>query len=163
MTELRALTLWRPWDEPVACGAKPVENRSWSPPKAIVGQVIAIHAGKTHDHDARGFIIDRGYHLLSLAESNRRAGAIVGVTRIVAAFTEGDLKFDTVDRFKGNELYVERRTRVLESPWFFGPWGWLLEDAIAIDPVPCKGAMGLWRVPPDVAAEVLRRVEAKRA
>lgn len=37
------------------------------------------------------------------------------------------------------------------SPWFFGPVGIKLAQPVALKtPVPCKGALGLFRLPPDV-------------
>ncbi len=35
-----------------------------------------------------------------------------------------------------------------------GPYGWLLEEFTSIFPVPCKGALGLWRLTGDVLDEV---------
>lgn len=43
--ELKVLTVWQPWASLIAIGAKPFEFRSWTPPKSLVGQRIAIHAG----------------------------------------------------------------------------------------------------------------------
>lgn len=41
----------------------------------------------------------------------------------------------------------------LKSPWFFGPFGWILEEIRPLaEPVPCKGALGLWTVPAHVEA-----------
>ena len=38
-----------------------------------------------------------------------------------------------------------------ESPWFGGPVGWVLSDIIVLpEPVPCRGAQGLWDIPDDV-------------
>lgn len=38
-----------------------------------------------------------------------------------------------------------------DSPWFFGPYGIELANPIALKtPVPCKGALGLFAVPPAV-------------
>ena len=37
------------------------------------------------------------------------------------------------------------------SPWFVGPVGWVLRERTWLPtPVPCKGAQGLWTLPPDV-------------
>ena len=45
------------------------------------------------------------------------------------------------------------------SRWFVGPFGWLLADVRALAaPVPCRGAQGLWAIPPDVETEVLRQL-----
>jgi hypothetical protein len=38
-----------------------------------------------------------------------------------------------------------------ESPWFFGPYGIRLANPVPLaQPVPCKGALGLFRLPDDV-------------
>ncbi|MXY35645.1 MAG: ASCH domain-containing protein [Dehalococcoidia bacterium] len=51
---MKAITLWQPWASLIAAGIKTAETRSWQPPATLVGQRIAIHAGKemvlTHDH-----------------------------------------------------------------------------------------------------------------
>jgi hypothetical protein len=37
------------------------------------------------------------------------------------------------------------------SKWFLGPFGYVLANARPLrKPVPCKGALGFWVVPPDV-------------
>jgi hypothetical protein len=39
-----------------------------------------------------------------------------------------------------------------------GQWALLLEDVVKLpEPVPAKGAQGLWTVPPETAAEVYRQ------
>lgn len=43
---MKAISLWQPWASLIAVGAKPYETRSWAPPKALIGQRIAIHAAK---------------------------------------------------------------------------------------------------------------------
>ena len=41
-----AITLHQPWATLIALGIKTVETRSWPAPERLLGQVIAIHAGK---------------------------------------------------------------------------------------------------------------------
>ena len=41
-----AVTLHLPWATLIALGVKSVETRSWPAPARLLGQVIAIHAGK---------------------------------------------------------------------------------------------------------------------
>lgn len=58
--------------------------------------------------------------------------------------------------------YVEKgqlhADEALESPWFFGPFGWKLAEIRPLEaPVPCKGSLGLWRVPAEVESEILRQ------
>ncbi len=48
-----------------------------------------------------------------------------------------------------------------DSPWFCGPFGFLLSHVVALpEPIPCKGALGLWDVPNTV--EELVRLSAGR-
>jgi hypothetical protein len=42
---MKAITIWQPWASLIVAGAKPYEFRSWHPPKSLIGQRIAIHAG----------------------------------------------------------------------------------------------------------------------
>ena len=41
-----AITLHQPWATLIALGIKSVETRSWPAPARLVGQRIAVHAGK---------------------------------------------------------------------------------------------------------------------
>ena len=43
---MKSLTLHQPWASLIAHGVKSIETRSWAPPQSLVGQRIAIHAGK---------------------------------------------------------------------------------------------------------------------
>lgn len=43
---MKALTLWQPFASLIACGAKRYETRDWPPPRHLIGQTIAIHAGR---------------------------------------------------------------------------------------------------------------------
>jgi len=44
--EMKALTLWPEWAWAIIHLGKDVENRTWHPPKNILGQRIALHAGR---------------------------------------------------------------------------------------------------------------------
>jgi hypothetical protein len=75
----------------------------------------------------------------------------VGVVAVV-------MVYDYVDAFDA----VRGEISVGQAPWFSGPFGWLLTDVVAIEPVPCLGAQGLWLLPPDVERQVLARERAAR-
>lgn len=68
--------------------------------------------------------IDRdGFEELGLDRAEVDRGAIVGVARIVRVVTKSS------------------------NRWFFGPFGWVLEDIRPLRrPIPCNGMLGLWRV-----------------
>lgn len=52
---MKAISLWQPWASLIACGAKPFETRSFAPPRALIGQTIAIHAAKKIEKGAAEF------------------------------------------------------------------------------------------------------------
>lgn len=140
---MKALTLWQPWAWAVAHAGKNVENRTWSPPKAAIGQRIAIHAGKAID-----------FNIVNQMQSGRWSkaspvcidcpdpddmvrGAIIATAVIDRVMTPGVLD----------------RLRVLwGTP---SQYGWVLRDVITLDePIPCKGMQGLWTVPADIEARL---------
>ena len=46
---MKALTIRQPWASLIALGVKHIETRSWRAPQSLIGQTIAIHAGKALD------------------------------------------------------------------------------------------------------------------
>lgn len=123
---LMAITLHRPWAYAIAHLGKDCENRSWACPLSP-GSLIAIHAGRKFDKDAADWIERQGYECST--DENQPMGIVA------------------LARFQGN-------VTALDSPWFFGPIAWKLADVVPINPVPCRGQQGLWRVPDDVLPAV---------
>lgn len=127
---MKALTICQPYAELIVRGDKPIENRTW--PTAYRGPLV-IHAGKSRawlgddDEDAALYAVDT------------RAipfGAIVGVARLVAC-----LKIDDVSP------WPNRWRHLRDHEHAHGPWCWVLEDIKrAAQPIPCRGAQGLWDV-----------------
>lgn len=139
---LRALTVWQPWAHCIAHLGKRIENRGWRPWAEMIGQVIAIHAAARVDfieeHELGMRLRAMGHDLPHPSELPR--GAIVAVARVTGYVVASD------------------------SFWFVGPYGWTLSDVIALpQPIACRGAQGLWNVPPDVAARVLKSLEVGHA
>lgn len=136
---MRALTLWQPWAWAIAHAGKRIENRGWKPPRWIIGERIAIHAGKKFDKDD-------AFDLMGELELDEPVdfvqGAVVAVATVrgyVMALREDHPQFK----------------------WLAGPFGWVLDDVIALEkPVECKGALKLWFLPVDVEREVLAQVAA---
>lgn len=152
---LQALTLWRPWDHSIVHGPKRVENRPWRPPRSVIGTDIALHAGQTYDKKGAAFIRSLGHVLPPAAE--HRAGVIVGVVRIVRAVNLDRIEDALLATMgTGNQ---PAKDPVEDDPWAFGPWVWVLDNVRPLaTPVPCKGAQGLWPVPPDVEAEIRKQI-----
>jgi hypothetical protein len=143
---LQALTLWLPWPWAMtrAVPLKTIENRTWPPPARLIGQRLALHAGK--HWDAAGYDFIRGIDPRIPGRSSHPVGAVVAVVTVTGVATIHG----------GWTGPSGRRDSVFASPWFFGPVGWLCTDlAVLAEPVPCAGHQGLWRLPDDVNARVL--------
>lgn len=138
---LYALTLHRPWPALIVAKLKPIENRDWAPPPTQLkpGEWFAIHAGKAWDASCRDFAIANKVPPAFFDDPrNLVDSAIVGVARFDGTVTESN------------------------DPWFFGGVGWLIGDAVAIEPVPCRGFQKLWKVPDAIADEVRARFRVAR-
>lgn len=129
---MKALSISRPWPWAIINAGKRIENRSWRVPKGAIGERIAIHAAKSVDALAFAYIPDcpdfEGDHPTGIV-------ALATITGCVGP---------------GQHLPIPAG----QQRWYFGPFGWVLDDVVEIDPVPCKGALGLWEIPADVLAAV---------
>lgn len=135
------LTVWQPWASLIAWPLKPVENRTWKAPW-VLGKRIAIHAGNKFDEDAALWLSVRPKPVPDIVSLARRVRGAIVCTAVV-------------DRF------VMEDSVVSASPlpagfhdWFGGPVGWVLREVRKFDPVPCRGAQGLWTVTADVMARI---------
>ena len=68
-----------------------------------------------------------------------------------------------VRRILGN-VTPARAAEVAASRWACGPFLWVLEDVVRIDPpVPCRGFQKLWTVPTEITDVVRERYRAARS
>jgi len=138
VTEVRALTVKRPWAALIASGIKGIENRTWW--TSYRGPLL-IHAGQGWDPQAALFATrigcwpSPGYGVQALHPQG-----IVAVAELVDVC--GGL------------------------PCRCGPWAmadsrhWRLSNVRALtEAVPAKGALGLWRPSADVVDAVMAGVE----
>lgn len=176
---MKALTLWQPWSWAIAHAGKRVENRTWAPPASVIGQRVAIHAGLRLDKAAAEALIGDLMHRwdpggcrapmsaavrlqgLMLGECGGLVhGAVESVATIAGALllernTPGVVS-GIVRNGRHGDLNCAATRAVFDSPWRVpGMWSWVLTDVIALpEPVPCRGAQGLWTLPEDVEAAV---------
>lgn len=135
---MKALSIRQPWAWLIVHGYKDVENRTWA--TAFRG-CIYVHAGLHQDYGA--YEGDPVYRWLcqwireritpdakwDWEQSRLTLGAIIGEVDIVDCVTESG------------------------SPWFDGPYGFVLANPVAYDkPIPCKGKLGLFE--PQTVIEV---------
>ncbi len=119
---MKALSVRQPYAWAIIHGGKDVENRTWH--SDFRGPVL-IHAG-LHWHAVSPEELSRQMGISVPTELP--LGGIVGMVEIV----------DCV--------------RDHPSPWFEGPYGFLLRNAQPLPFTPCLGHLGFYDAPPDVLA-----------
>lgn len=161
---IRALSLSQPWATLVAIGAKRIETRSWS---TSYRGPIAIHAAKRFPGDCRALCSEEPfYRALNPLDRPRAAGyedwyslplgAIVAVA--VLEWVVGTPA--SPGRVGGHQL-PPPEPEASFGDYAPGRFAWGLERVHRLaEPVPCRGALGLWAVPADVAAAVRRQLAA---
>lgn len=152
---MRALSLWRPWPWAFFHAGKRIENRTWPPPKGIVGEWVAMHAALRFDGDAwlrirDGEFTPEGRDCPHNDPPRAHPTGIVGAFLVHGAFELGTTR--RVGRVTAADML---------SPYAFGPWCWVTPNVVELpEPIPCKGKQGLWTLPPDIEAVVRARVAA---
>lgn len=136
---MKALTIKEPFLWAILNAGKGIENRDWPLPAWMLDKTIALHASKhvSRDEYERSRMLIEEISGLRAPEyviaRARRFGFVHGTARVVGQVTESD------------------------DAWFFGDYGFLLDDRRTIaTPIYCKGALGFW----DVPAEIERRLKA---
>lgn len=116
---MKALSIQQPWAWLIVNGYKPVENRNW---RTEYRGPLLIHAGKKFDQEGYTWALSNFRELddvLPWGPALERGG-IVGRANLV----------DCV--------------RAHDSPWFFGPYGFVFEDAEPVPFEPCRGRLGFF-------------------
>jgi hypothetical protein len=147
---VKSITVRPPWSWAI-CHGKNVENRTWQ--HAHRG-TLAIHAGKGWDEDGEDSLLvqqawrDAGIDIYKLDSMYREIarGAVVAVADLVdicgaqmRSFIPGDCRC---------------------GPWAAcGQYHWHLSNVRPLtEPVPCRGALGLWTLPDEVEAAVVAQL-----
>ncbi len=144
---MKALTLWRPWDQAIVHGSKRIENRPWGLWPDMIGKPIAVHAGKRYDKDGAFSM-----QVNELYEPPPPADSPLGIVGVMVVGSVVNQSHPRADR------------NVIENAWFDGPFGWVLTEVAALDePIPISGRQGLWTLPPDVEQRVLEQLPRFRA
>ncbi len=135
---MKALSLKQPWLYAITHLGKPVENRTWQPPGYMIGQWIALHASKTKSRDE--WVMAESIH-------GSKITTVVPTGKIVAV-----ARIDRIETLMTAQQPV--------SKWFFGPYGWILEDIRLLNnPIPARGMLGLWEVPIDIENQMNKQLE----
>jgi len=153
---MRALSIRQPHLYCITHLGKDVENRTWKPPLHIIGKRIALHAsGKLDGRDGFDMASSIAGFDLKTAVSDMPLGAIVA-TAVVAGWFKTDDVRDRVSVTVGHGIFP---ASVYASKWYLGDIGWALQDVIVLpEPIPCKGALSLWKVPSSAMPEIIHSI-----
>ena len=136
---MKALTLTQPWASLVARSMKQVETRSWH--TSYTG-LLAIHAAKGYPRFAKEFTLELQAKQLLPVET-LPLSAIVALVHLEECLDTGGVVVSALERSLGD--YTPGR-----FAWFFNPG-----SIVALSkPIPCRGALGLWTVPDEIAARL---------
>lgn len=154
---MKALTIWQPWAEAIATGAKRIETRSW--PTNYRGP-IAIHAAKKRvdEHLYLGAMSATQWH--AVLDGYRAGplafGAVIAIAILKDCLRTEDIGTAALDavRLGGNGGDVAWTERMLGN-YERGRYGWAIRYVRRLPrPIPARGAQGLWEwdAPESVAA-----------
>lgn len=149
---MKALSLIEPWASLVAWGYKKIETRSWG---TGYRGVIAIHASKSKEvvkdfeevedlFDAAGCVLPDYW---PRRVEDYPLGKIVAVVKLYHC-----------ERMTPELIAAQPRQEIGFGAWAPGRYAISLGEARKIEtPIPCRGALGLWEVPPELEAQAVAR------
>lgn len=165
---MRGLSLTQPWASLVAFGEKMFETRSWG--TKYRGPVL-IHAAFRFPNEARA-LCDRepwARLLRYRATADLPRGQVLAVATLgwcgqIVEQLEEEKTGHGVTRWRGrmigdveaNGLLATTPNERLVGDWRVGRWIWQLTNVRELAyPIPARGMLGLWKVPPVLEAAVL--------
>ena len=169
---MKALTLTQPWASLVAVGAKQIETRGWYTSHR---GLLAIHAGKGLADMSKDEYI-RLCHTEPFASALRLhyeavkdipRGAIVAICRLIGCLPtprEGAISvyehYDDDGRMLINTQIPPAEPERSFGNFEPGRFAWILADVHRLaEPIPARGALGLWDWQP--GEDVLRALEGE--
>lgn len=127
---MKALSIRQPWACLIAHGFKNIENRTR--PTKVRGDVL-IHASSIMtraDYSACALFcsglpdgtLPEGFEFPSFESLREQRGGVVGIMHLSDCVAQSD------------------------SPWFCGPYGYVIDRAIPLPFFPCKGRLGFFEI-----------------
>lgn len=92
--------------------------------------MLLLHASKTIERDALRSVRERFPQIALPALEDFETGGIVGIATLAGVVSSSD------------------------SPWFVGPYGYVLEDVWTLPFMPLKGQLGLFPAPRDLLVKL---------
>lgn len=143
---MKALSLTQPWATLVAIGTKRYETRSWN---TLYRGQVAIHASKGFPNACKDLLTVPEFVMSLGVAPQLPLGSIIALVSIKSTTPTHSIahKLDDIELSYGD--YSPNR------------FAWELDGVIKLkNPIPCKGALGLWNVPEEIASEILNQIRS---
>jgi activating signal cointegrator 1 len=134
--KIPALTIWQPWATLIALGAKKFETRGW---QTSYRGPIGIHAAKKWDKETRGHcVLLRAYlEPFGVDPLALPRGCMVAVAELTDIWPTEELR----PRLEASGQHQE----IALGNYAPGRFGWRLQEIRPFpEPIPVRGAQGLW-------------------
>lgn len=156
-----ALSIRQPWAWALVHGGKNPENRTWPPPERLIGRRWLAHASQRVEVADLEFAASlaglsfTGDVAVELRQLPR--GAIVGSFRLDGYHHARDCRSVITD---ADERFGRFCTRWAAD----GQYHWEVADPRPLfEPLDVRGRLGVWYLPPDIAAEIPASLIEERA
>jgi activating signal cointegrator 1 len=144
---MKALSLTQPWAQLVVLGEKQFETRSWC---TRYRGLLAIQASKGFPGWAKDLLNARQFaQSLGLFGINKSLplGAIVGMVELTNCIDASIVLGRLTDK------------EITFGNWSPERWAWQLKNPeMLLNPIPCKGALGLWEVPAEIEQQIYEQI-----
>ena len=148
---MKALTLHQPWATLIANEVKTIETRSWAPSPSLIGERIAIHAGRTVANVGLPQAVED--LLVALTDSHawwqKIPTGVILATAVLDHFWQVGRVENGIATGKVSNGDADRSVQVNPLADFsLGRYLWFLTNVQKVDPpVPIRGAQKLWEWP----------------
>jgi hypothetical protein len=134
---MKILSIRQPWAWLIIYAGKDIENRSWW--TNIRGRIL-VHAAKGLTRDEYELCLDFAHQV---SRERRFSPGIVMPNRdeLARGGVIGSVEITGVDAASF-------------SPWFVGPYGFVLRDPHPLPFIPLRGRLGFFDAPPEVLAQI---------
>lgn len=156
---MKALSILQPWASLIVLGHKRIETRSWN--TKYRGPLL-IHASAKYTNHQDWLATEWHVMLDDSQVYHTHRGAIIGMVEMSeTCATEGYYTTDKDEDSWIASLAGAEQSLVLTKQeeafgdYSTGRYGWLLSEPLLFpEPIPCKGALGIWNVPEELMPEV---------
>lgn len=138
---MKALSIQRPWIDAILAGEKTIEVRKW---ETKYRGPFLLHASKAWGRKQKELFafVEERYGVNLPPPSHAGENGIMGIATLSLIRPVG----------------IESARAALAESSDFGLYGWKLTDVRPLDFIPCTGALQLFKVPPEVEAQVLAQL-----